>query len=162
MSLITGSGLSSLPKFLSLQPVKGRSIAMSPHPSSTASTPHVHIVAPFPGPAVSISDTVSPSTDCVFRQNSVSSNESSEGGGQSPPGTTEQAQNSPQPNVEVEITNREKKSVRNDNRERGSICTSPEDLIKIEAFHNSISELAGHFTTILFSESGEEVVSSSL
>lgn len=159
--MLSGKG-SSLPKFISLQPLKGRSVTMSPHPLSTATTPHVHIVAPFPGPAVSIGDAVSPSTDSVFRQNSVSSNESSEGCRQSPPVITEQAHNSSQPNVEVEITNREKKSVRNDNRERGSVCTSPEDLVKIEAFHSSISELAGHFTTILFSESGEEVISSSL
>lgn len=44
--------------------------------------------------------------------------------------------------------------------ERGVVCSSPEDIAKIEAFHNSISGLAAHFTTILFSENEKEVMSS--
>ena len=74
-----------------------------------------------------------------------------------------------QQGVEVEITDnrvkREGLTIRTSsddvmNMEKG-VCASPEDIAKIEAFHNSISELATHFTTILFSESGEEVISSS-
>lgn len=126
-------------------------MALSPHPSSTASTPHVHLAAPFPGPFASIEEAVSPSMDSVFSRTSTSSNESSDGCCRSPPDTVAQSQT-----VEVEITNIEKKT--DDNR---MLCASPENFAKIEAFHNSISELASHFTTILFSERGDEVLSSS-
>ncbi len=134
---------------LFLQPQKGRSVALSPF--STTSSSHI-LVAPFPGPGTSIEEAVSPSTNSVFSRTSSSSNESSDGCSRSPPETNEHTQN-----VEVEINNREMKKT-DDNR---VLCTSPEDLAKIEAFHNSISELAGHFTTILFSESGDKVLSSS-
>ena len=144
-------------------------------------------MAPFPAPSVSVRDAASPSSDSVFSRNSISSNESLEerqhpraspeatehaqrdkqatGHAQKNGERTEQSQQS----VDVEITDNRGKSegltMRTSNGdvmniEKG-LCTSPEDIAKIEAFHNSISELATHFTTILFSENGEEVISSS-
>lgn len=123
-------------------------------------------MAPFPGPPGSIREAVSPSSDSVFSQNSISSNESGEEH-LSPKTESEyfMSQEGSQHSVEVEINDnhvkKNSKVCENDVHNSGLVCTSPKDLAKIEAFHTSISQLASHFTTILFSDHGEEVLSSS-
>jgi len=111
-----------------------------------------HLAAPFPGPAVSLSEAVSPA-DSVFSHNSGSSNDTSEQGSTS--NTSDSEQRPVTQNVDLEIKGIEKTGP------DVVISTSPQDIAKIEALHNSISDLASHFATILFSERGEEVLASS-
>ena len=64
-------------------------------------------------------------------------------------------------NEQTDSTNANDDNVSNrHHEERGVVCSSPEDIAKIEAFHDIISGLAAHFTTILFSENEQEVMSS--